>query len=632
MGKNARARKERPAPHPGEPREIAAPPSRRTALALGAALILIAVLTVYVQVRSFPFINYDDPQYVVGNPQVQKGLTAESAAWAFRSTEEANWHPLTWLSHMADVEMHGLRPGGHHMSAVVIHAAAAILLFAAFLLMTGSALRALAVALLFAVHPLHAESVAWVAERKDVLSGLFWCAGLLAYAAYARRPSPARFAGVFLCFAAGLMSKPMVITFPFALLLLDFWPLGRLRRETAGKLLLEKLPLLLLIPISAAVTVIAQKSGGAVRTLEEAPLLARLGNAAVSYAAYLLKTIWPANLAPFYPWKAPAALAVVGSILLLAAITALAIRARKSHPWLLAGWLWYLGTLVPVIGIVQVGEQSLADRYTYLPLIGIFAAIVWGGAEAARAAGAPFSLRAIATGVWILILMVVAGRYAATWRSSIDVWSRSIEVAQRPTSDMHLSLGLAYAESGRIPEALAQQRKAVELDLESLTARLALATTLKASGDFAAAAAELEAAKRIDPKVADVHNNLGNAYDRLGDVERAEAGYREALRLDPRLAEAHMNLATLLSRRDDARGAAEHYGRALAIQPASIEARVYFALALWNAGDRARSVEELQRAGTMDPAAANGFVTKALRMPPDPGNLDHLLGNLRGQL
>ncbi|HEU5163724.1 MAG TPA: tetratricopeptide repeat protein, partial [Thermoanaerobaculia bacterium] len=412
----------------------------------------------------------------------------------------------------------------------------------------------------------------------------------------------------------------------------DYWPLGRLRRETAGKLLLEKIPLLLLIPVSAIVTVIAQKSGGAVRTLEEAPLLARLGNAAVSYAVYLLKTIWPANLAPFYPWKAPAALAVAGSILLLAAITALAIRARKTHPWLLAGWLWYLGTLVPVIGIVQVGEQSLADRYTYLPLIGIFAAIVWGGAEAARAAGTPFSLRAIVTAVWILILMVVASRYAATWRSSIEVWSRSIAIAERPTSDMHLSLGLAYAESGRIPEALDQQRKAVELDPKSLTARLALATTLKAAGDFAAAAGELEAAKRIDPKVADVHNNLGNAYDKLGDVERAEAGYREALRLDPRMAEAHMNLGTLLSRRDDARGAAEHYGRALAIQPASIEARVYFALALWNAGDRARSVEELQRAGAMDPAAANGFVTKALRMPPDPRNLDNLLGNLRGQL
>lgn len=631
MGRTARLRKERSS-HTPEPDSASRARRQGLPIALAAGLILVAVLAVYLQVASFPFINYDDPQYVVRNAEVQKGLTPGSAAWAFRSTEQANWHPLTWISHMADVEMYGSSAGGHHMSSVLIHAAGSILLFAAFFLMTGSALRSLAVALLFAVHPLHAESVAWVAERKDVLSGLFWCAGLLAYAAYAKRPSPARYAAVFLCFAAGLMAKPMVITFPFALLLLDYWPLGRMRRETAVRLLLEKIPLMVLIPVSAIVTVIAQSSGGAVRTLEEAPLLARLGNAAVSYAVYLLKTAWPAGLAPFYPWKTPGALAVALSLLVLAVITAVAVRLRKNHPWTLVGWLWYLGTLVPVIGIVQVGEQTMADRYTYLPLIGIFAAIVWGAAEAARAAGAPLSLRAAATGVWILILMVVASRYAATWRSSVDVWSRSIAFAERSTSDMHLSLALAYAESGRIAEALEENRKAVELDPKSFTARVGYAATLEAAGDLERAIAELEAAARIDPKIADVHNNMGNAYEKTGSEERALAEYREALRLDPRLFEAEMSLATLLSRRGDARGALEHYGRALEIQPSSIEARVYFGLGLWNGGERARAVSELQRAGEMDPAAANAIVTRALRLPAHPANLNQLLQDLRAQL
>lgn len=632
MGRTARLRKERgaanPAPASGPPRAARGLP---TPILIGAAVIAIAVLAVFADIGSFPFLNVDDPQYVTGNAQVQRGLTLESVRWAFTGAAAGYWLPVTFLSHMADVEMFGMDAGGHHMVSLAVHAAASVLLFLAFVSMTGSAGRSFLVALLFAIHPLRVESVAWVAERKDVLTAFFWCAGMIAWAAWCHRPSRGRYLLVFVLFALGLMAKPMMITFPLALLLLDVWPLGRLREKGWRALAVEKVPLFALIPLASVATFAAQNRWGAVRTLDEMPLPLRLGNALLSYVEYLGKTFWPSSLSFFYPWERPSIVSVAAAALLLAAITALAFRLRRTRPYLLVGWLWFLGTLVPVIGILQVGDQALADRFTYLPHVGIFAALIWGLSEVADRLTIPAGVRAVAAAAAILALMGISRNYARTFDSSIHAWQNAIALAEHPTSDMHLSLALGLAESGRIAEALEENRKAAELDPGSFTARVGYAATLKAAGDLERAIAELEAAARIDPKIADVHNNMGNAYEKTGSEERALAEYREALRLDPRLFEAEMSLATLLSRRGDARGALEHYGRALEIQPSSIEARVYFGLGLWNGGERARAVSELQRAGEMDPAAANAIVTRALRLPAHPANLNQLLQDLRAQ-
>ncbi len=630
MGKNSRIRHARlaePAPAPASARR-----ERSPLLLVAGALVVIAVVAVFAQTGSFPFLNLDDPQYVTQNPQVLRGLTLENVRWAFTGTAAGYWLPVTFLSHMADVEMFGTRAGGHHTVNVAIHAAASVLLFLALASMTGRVWASLFVALLFGIHPLRAESVAWVAERKDVLTAFFWCAGMIAWSAWCRRPTSARYLAVLALFAAGLMAKPMMITFPFALMLLDLWPLGRVQQKGWRGIVVEKIPLLALIPLSAWATFVAQKQWGAVRTLDEMSLPLRLGNAVLSYVTYLGKTFWPSSLSFFYPWERPNLIAVVAALLLLAAITAVAFRSRSTRPYLLMGWLWFLGTLVPVIGIVQAGEQARADRFTYLPHVGLFVALVWGLSEAADRLSIPKGLRVAGAVAAVIALMIAAGKYTRTFDSSISAWQNAIAVAEHPTSDMHLSLAIAYAENGRVAEALEENRKAAELDPRSFTARAGYAATLKAAGDFARAAQELEAAATIDPAVADVHNNLGNAYDRLGDDDRALAEYREAIRLDPRLAEAHMNLATLLSRKGDATGALDHYGRALALQPESIEARIYFALALWNGGERPRAVAELQRAGERDPAKANSLVTKALRMEPHPGNLEQLLRDLRAQL
>jgi Flp pilus assembly protein TadD len=632
MGKTARLRKMRSAP---DAAPLAggrrAAPRLPAPLLIGAGLIVVAVFVVFAQVGSFPFQHVDDPEYVTGNPQVLRGLTTESVRWAFTGTAAGYWLPITFLSHMADVEMFGMDAGGHHMVNVVVHAAAGVLLFLAFTSTTESVGRSLLVALLFAIHPLRVESVAWVAERKDVLTSLFWCGGMIAWGAWSRRPSRGRYLLVFLLFAAGLMAKPMMITFPFALLLLDVWPLRRLEKGGWRRLIVEKIPLFALIPLFAWATVAAQRSWGAVRTLDEMPLLLRFGNAIVSYAKYLGATLWPSSLSIFYPWERPRPLAVLAALLLLGALTALAIRFRRSRPFLLVGWLWFLGTLVPVIGIVQAGDQAMADRFTYLPHIGVFVALVWGLSELADRVAIPEGVRIAAAGAAVLTLMFVSHGYTKTFSSSVSAWENALAVAERPTADMHLRLAIAYSQSGRIPEALEAHRKVIEMDPESFVARFAHYETLNAAGDFAGAASELEAAARIDPTVSGIHNNLGNVYDKLGDEEPAVAAYREALRLEPGLGEAHMSLATILSRRGDSRGAVEHYGRALELEPSSIEARVYLGLALWNAGDRARSLAELERAGALDPAAANGFVTKALRMPPHEANLEHVLRNLRAQ-
>ena len=440
---------------------------RPSALWVSLAL-LAAVLILYGRVTGHAFINLDDDEYITQNSRVLDGLTWQGVRWAFTTTSCGNWHPLTWLSHMLDAELYGDRPGGHHLTSVLLHALNAALLFLALLRLTQDLWPSAAVAAFFAVHPLRVESVAWAAERKDVLSGLFFLLTLLAYADYARRRTRGRYSLVFASLALGLMAKPMAVTAPFVLLLLDVWPLGRLRlvrgpqqgKPLAGPAFLEKLPLVALSAASCTVTLLAQRRGGAVSSLREVPFGARIANAAVSYFSYLRKMFWPHDLAVFYPHPAvvstgtSAATAVALSLLLLV-VSILSLRAVRRRPYVLVGWLWYVGTLLPVIGLVQVGRQSMADRYTYVPMIGVLLVLAWGARDLV---GRHPRMRALVVGAGAVAL---AGSMAATWaqlgywRDGIVLYQRALEVTTGD-SVIHTNLGATLADRGRYREAIAE--------------------------------------------------------------------------------------------------------------------------------------------------------------------------------
>ena len=395
--------------------------------------LAIATLTVFWEVRNHQFVNYDDNRYVTENRIVQAGLTREGALWAFTTTHASNWHPLTWLSHMLDCELFGANPRAHHLSNLILHLANSLLLFLVFKRMTGMLWQSAFVAALFAIHPLHVESVAWVSERKDVLSAFFWMLTLWAYLHYVVSPGFGRYLLVLLFFALGLMAKPMLVTLPFVLLLMDYWPLGRLRLDGSSPntsesanlsaqpwpklgLVWEKLPLLAVSALSSLVTFLVQKSEAAVQSLAVFPLMVRVANALMSYMGYVGKTIWPRHLAVFYPHPGHVAVwKIAGAVLFLGGVSALVIRMARRHPYLATGWLWYLGTLVPVIGLVQVGAQSMADRYTYLPSIGLFIMIAWGGPHLMPRPPWRHVVIAFSTASVLLLLMVTAWLQVRHW-------------------------------------------------------------------------------------------------------------------------------------------------------------------------------------------------------------------------
>jgi Flp pilus assembly protein TadD len=546
--------------------------------------LIVATIAVYWQVANHDFLNYDDREYVTGNYHVQAGLTWEGIIWAFTTFHATNWHPLAWLSHMLDCQIYGLNAGGHHLTNLLIHVVNALLLFVLLKRMTGALWRSAFVAALFALHPLHVESVAWVAERKDVLSTFFWITTTWAYVHYVEHPRFGTYLLVLVSFALGLMAKPMLVTLPFVLLLLDYWPLQRYQfghseanpRKSINNshqrliplhLIREKVPFFVLAAASSVVTFLAQQSGGAVTPLDKLALSVRMANALVSYVSYMGKMIWPIRLAVIYPhpgtlpiWQAAAA------GLLLVCISVFVIRTARRSPYLAVGWLWYLGTLVPVIGVVQVGKQCMADRYTYVPLIGLFVIIAWGIADVAKRWSYQRLVLAISTGVVLLALMVCTWFQVTHWRDSISLFTHTLDVTGE-NYEAHNNLGVARGEQGRFKEAVGHFSKALQ----------------------------------IMPNYAVTHNNIGSVLARRGNLEEAIGHFSKALQLDPRLAEAHICMGVALSRQGSVNGAIDHFSRALEIRPDNVELRNNLGVALARQGRLDEAIDHFSRALRVKP-------------------------------
>ncbi len=574
---------------------------RRTLLI--SILLLVATLALYWPVIHYPFIDFDDPQYVTRNSRVLGGLSWDGAAWAFRSLGYAgNWHPLTWLSHMLDVQLFGLNAGGHHLVSLALHAANTILLFLVLRASTGAVGRSAVVSALFALHPLHVESVAWIAERKDVLSTFFWLGAIAAYLRYVRSPGLFNYLLVVAGFALGLLSKPMVVTLPAVLLLLDYWPLGRWKSGAAPRvsLFLEKVPLLLLAAASSAVTLVAQSRGGAMKVSGQYSLAVRLANALTSTATYLAKTFLPTDLAVYYPfpleipaWK------WLGAAVLLGLLTAAIFLGRRAFPYLTAGWLWYLVTLLPVLGVIRVGGQAMADRYVYIPSIGLFVALVWGACRAIGRLRRKVAVLACMATLALLPLTVFAGRQIRYWRDGSTLANHALRVttgnwaahsilaytsmrqgnaeaavvhcrealAIKNLAEVRDILGVALTQLGRPDEAIAQFREAIRIDPSSFTAYNDLAVALDRQGKIMEALGYFQSALRLQPESIDVLDNLGFAYLRLGNPREAERHLTTALRLAPDSGDVHYHLAAACEMQGRYPDAARHYRETLRLMP-----------------------------------------------------------------
>lgn len=633
------------------------PPRQATALRrspfrpfLLAALPLVALtLLAYAGIQRHAFTHYDDWVYITENPHVRGGWSAANIAWAFTTNHAANWHPLTWLSHQLDVECVGLWPGGHHLASLALHALNALILLAVLRMLTGSLWRSAFVAALFALHPTRVESVAWASERKDLLCGLFWFLTMGAYARYAHakrktgggqrgtgnwkpetrnlvpdaqqsrprsrsRPVPSFpfpvssfpfrvssfrwYALTLIAFACALMSKPMAVTLPFVLLLLDWWPLQRMRSvdgeasrgwDSVARVLVEKIPFFLLAALSAVITLRVQAAGGAVASEQFLSFAGRLTNALVAYAMYLKLLILPVRLAVFYPlpvdgyplWQPLVALA------LLSVITWIALRAARNRPALLMGWLWFLGTLVPVIGFVKVGMQALADRYTYLPFIGLFIMAAWGGAAkmpdpqatlpkeaAAPPSRVPSFQYRVSSILLLLVCALLTHRQLACWRNSLTLADQALRVT-RDNDVAHIIAGNYWAGQGSTDAAIDHYREAVRISPDAALYLYNLGTLYEQAGEGRKAEALYRRTIGIDPDYEKAHLNLGRLYHLQGNVDLAIPEYREVLRINPANAIAHFNLSVALASTGDLVGAIASVERALQVDPSYEMARTH---------------------------------------------------------
>ncbi|MFH1981135.1 MAG: tetratricopeptide repeat protein [Pseudomonadota bacterium] len=590
--------------------------NRRSRSVAGAVLLVLTLWTgmLYAPIVNFDFIDiYDDWDYVTENTAVLKGLSPESIGWAFSETHSANWHPITWMSHMADVELFGRWAGGHHLSSLLFHLINAALLLVALYMMTGALWRSAVVAAVFALHPINVESVAWVAERKNVLSTMFWMLSLIAYCRYAATEKRGMLALVGVCMALGLMAKPMVVTLPFALILLDIWPLSRCQVASFRRwrrLFAEKWFLFALSGASVVITIISQKSGGAVQTLHRYPLDSRIANALCAYIRYVGKLVFPENLAIPYPYPEKIPLwAVGGAAILLIAATTVAVRQIYRRPWCFVGWFWFVGTLVPVIGIVQVGEQSMADRYAYIPMIGLFMTIVWSipdnAGESRKGRGCLAALAVLVMG----FLSWQTHKQLQYWESNLSLFAHTTAVTPQNRTAL-LNLGFALKTAGRMDEALEQYRRILAFDPFNAKANSNVGGVLMARGEIDTAIAYIRKAIALDPGNPGAHNNLGSALGRKGDIAGALEAYRTALAIDADYAEAHVNLAGLLMDQGQDALAVPHLRRVLSAEPENRVASALLGLSLIRSG-RVGEGEPLVRAAAAG-APNNPHVLKAV--------------------
>jgi tetratricopeptide (TPR) repeat protein len=618
-----------------EPRASGA--SRKPALV--ALLLLLATFAAYLPVFQNELVDYDDDYYISQNPHLRPGLSLAGVKWAFTESYGANWYPLTWLSLMADTELFGTSARAYHAVNLGLHLAGTLVLLFLFLRMTGSLGASAFVAAMFALHPTHVESVAWAAERKDVLSGLFWMLALWAYARYSESPRVGRYGLVALFLALGLMSKPMVVTLPFVLLLLDVWPLRRSARSSWSRLVVEKLPLFLLVAAASLVTYYAQRAEGAVQPLETYSFSVRLWNALTAYAAYIGKAVWPSRLSPYYPHPGESisvAAGVASGAMLLAVTAATVFAAFKNEHlrFLPVGWLWYVGTLVPVIGIVQVGQQAMADRYTYLPYIGVGILAAYGAAELARRFEIPRFLPLVLGAAAALSWAVVTFQQARVWHDSVTLFEHALAVTEE-NALAHINLGVAYLNRGRLDEAAVNLLEALRIHPGSAEAHAGLGSVRAKQGRAEEAIEHYQAALRLDPSSSAAHRELGSLLLKLGDTTQALAHFREAAALSPADGDALAELALALSREgrtdealerfreastlasDGARlhqnwgvvlmeagrldEAIRHFERALAIRPDYREARFSLGQAALAGGDFPRAVNELGEAVRVEP-------------------------------
>lgn len=548
----------------------------KTCQAFGILAVLsLLTLAAFEPIRHNGFVSYDDYGYITQNPYIQDGLTRQSIAWAFTTGYISNWHPLTWISYLLDIELFGLHPLGYHLHNLLLHILATGLLFLVLRNMTGAVWRSALVALAFGLHPLHVESVAWAAERKDVLCAVFWMLSMAAYAGYARRGGVLRYLAVVLCFALGLLSKPMIVTLPFVFLLLDFWPLGRLQKKTAGRgrkrlpdlqasypcrpvpffyVVLEKIPFFLMSLTSSVVTYFVQQKWGAVAGLGESSIPDRLSNCLVGYTDYLFKTAWPVNLAVLYPYPAagwPWWKPVLFFILLIC-ITGFVVSQFRRRPYLPIGWFWYAGTLVPVIGLVQIGKHAIADRYMYLPSIGLFIMVSWGLGELSEKWPYRKAILGTLGGIFTVLLLIGTRIQTATWKEDISLYEHALAV----TGDNEIilnNLGAALMIQGRLDEGIVCLDKSLQINPISYDANKNMARALMARRQHAKAEPHYRTVLSRTPEDADIWQEMGNCLFYQRKIPEAAASYKRAIQLDPTLLLSLNNLAWILAAAPDGR-------------------------------------------------------------------------------
>ena len=621
---------------------------------LMAVLLALVTIALYWPATGHDFVNYDDNVYVMNNTHVQSGLNWQSIQWAFSNLEAGFWHPLTWLSILADCQFYGLQAWGHHLTSVLLHVANTVMLFLALRRMSGATWRSAFVAGLFGWHPLHVESVAWAAERKDVLSGLFWMLSLWAYVRYAQKSvvssqasgAPATDNGqrttdygprithhasryyllALFFFVCGLMSKPMVVTLPLVLLLLDWWPLQRLPFNTPSPklknmlpLIWEKAPFVAAALVCGVVTIYAERGVGALGAATQYPLAERFQNALLSYLGYLKQTFWPTDLAVFYPYPETfSAWRVAGAGLAALMISALLLWAPRKRPYLAAGWIWYVVTLLPVIGLIQVGDFARADRFTYVPLIGVFLAVTWGAYELTRRWRYGVMALSVAGSAAIILCLALTRQQLGHWKNTETLFQHALEVAENNYL-AHNNLGTILDEKGQTDEAISHFQNAIRLKPDYADAHNNLGVALNNKGQTDEAVSQFQEAIRLKPDNVDAHNNLGAALDKKGQTDEAISQFQEAIRLKPDYAEAHNNLGAALDKKGQTDEAISQYQKAIRLKPDYADAHNNLGMALHEKGQMDEAISQYQ---------------KAIRLKPDNADVHYNLGialNNKGQ-